>query len=176
MPPETDRLALRPVTKRDVEDLFRIHGDPATNIFNPAGPYPDLEYAQSVLTRWLAHWAEHGFGQWAITEKQHPQKVIGFGGLSIRSYAGVAINNLGYRFETAAWGKGYATEFACFAVEHGFTAFNLAEIAAVVRPNHLVSQNVLKKSGLRFSREIHDVDNAPPSLMFALTRQQFSQE
>ncbi|PLN44310.1 GNAT family N-acetyltransferase, partial [Klebsiella pneumoniae] len=23
-----------------MDDLFRIYGDPATNTFNPAGPYP----------------------------------------------------------------------------------------------------------------------------------------
>lgn len=171
MSSETDRLSLRPIGQRDVEDLFRIYGDPATNTFNPAGPYPDREYAESVLARWLTHWTDYGFGMWAITEKQYPQRIIGFGGLSIRRYADISVNNLGYRFETAAWGKGYATEFARFTLKHGFTELNLAEIAAIVRPHHVVSQNVLKKSGLKFVRDIYDVENAPPSLLFALSRQ-----
>ncbi|HGY3899768.1 TPA: GNAT family N-acetyltransferase, partial [Klebsiella aerogenes] len=37
---QSTRLYLRPVTKFDLDDLFRIYGDPATNTFNPAGPYP----------------------------------------------------------------------------------------------------------------------------------------
>ncbi|WP_239685789.1 GNAT family N-acetyltransferase, partial [Enterobacter roggenkampii] len=43
------RLYLRPVTESDLDDLFRIYGDPATNTFNPAGPYPDIKHAKNVL-------------------------------------------------------------------------------------------------------------------------------
>ena len=42
---ETARLRLRPVTESDVDDLFRIYGSPATNTFNPAGPYPNRAHA-----------------------------------------------------------------------------------------------------------------------------------
>ena len=111
---ETSRLSLRPVLASDVTDLFRIYGDPATNTFNPAGPYPDIGYAKAVLVRWLDHWHTHGFGNWAISLRDHPETIIGFGGLSIRSYDDIMINNLGYRFSTDAWGKGLATEFATY--------------------------------------------------------------
>lgn len=33
----------------DMEDLFRIYSDPATNTFNPVGPYLDIRYAGNVL-------------------------------------------------------------------------------------------------------------------------------
>lgn len=64
---DTHRLHLRPVMASDVDDLYRIYGDPATNTFNPAGPYPNIDYAEVVLRRWLAHWQTHGFGNWAIS-------------------------------------------------------------------------------------------------------------
>ncbi|MCL7678994.1 N-acetyltransferase, partial [Klebsiella pneumoniae] len=38
-----------------------------------------------------------------------------------------------------------------------------------VRGNHLASQKVLTKAGLKYVREISDIDNAPPSLLFTLT-------
>lgn len=169
----TERLHLRPVREQDLEDLFRIYGDPATNTFNPAGPYPDIGHAKNVLMRWLQHWSQHEFGCWAITEKDAPARVIGFGGISIRNFGEVVVNNLGYRLATEAWGKGYATEFARFSVEHSFNNLDLQEISATVRADHQASQNVLEKSGLRFIREIHDVENAAPSLLFSLTKKEW---
>lgn len=167
---ETTRLLLRAVTASDSDDLFRIYGDPATNAFNPAGPYPDIDYARHVLGRWLSHWETHQFGNWAISLKDFPEKIIGFGGLSIRSYGDIAITNLGYRFSTASWGKGLATEFAKYAVSYGFGEVKLPEISAVVRPDHLASQKVLINAGLRYVREIDDVKNAPASMLFSLSR------
>ncbi len=165
----TERLCLRPVRDSDLDELFRIYGDPETNTFNPAGPYPDIGCASVVLTSWIQHWQNEGFGNWAILSKVEPGKIIGFGGLKVRNFADIVMNNLGYRFETAAWGKGYATEFSRFAVRYGFTHLKLREISATVRAQHLASQGVLTKTGLKYVREIRDVDNAPPSLLFTLT-------
>lgn len=137
-----------------MDDLLRIYGDPATNAFNPAGPYPNRAHAEGVMDRWLTHWQAHGFGRWRIALTTAPDETIGFGGLSIRRYADIEINNRGYRFATQAWGQGLATEFARHAVRHGFERLALDAISAVVRGNHLAS------------REIHDVDNTPPSLLY----------
>lgn len=95
---ETHRLRLRPVMAEDVVDLYRIYGDPATNTFNPAGPYPDIDYASTVLQRWLAHWHDRGFGNWAISARDTPEKIIGFGGVSLRSYnvSPLTISDIGF--------------------------------------------------------------------------------
>ncbi|ALB64875.1 GCN5-related N-acetyltransferase [Cronobacter condimenti 1330] len=167
---QTTRLLLRPVSATDVDDLFRIYGDPATNAFNPAGPYPNRHHAEGVMGRWLAHWQANGFGNWRIALRAAPEETIGFGGLSLSRYAGTEMNNLGYRFATQAWGKGLATEFAQRAVRYGFEILELGEISAVVRSNHLASRKVLTHAGLQYVREIHDVKNAPPSLLYTLTR------
>ncbi len=68
-----------------------------------------------------------------------------------------------------AWGKGLATEFAIYAIKFGFDVIKLTEISAVVRENHLASQKVLQKSGLRYVKEIHDVKDAPPSLLYSIS-------
>ncbi|CBA34542.1 hypothetical protein Ctu_1p00050 (plasmid) [Cronobacter turicensis z3032] len=36
----------------------------------------------------------------------------------------------------------------------------------MVRGNHLASHEMLTHAGLRYVREIHDVDNTPPSLLY----------
>lgn len=83
------------------------------------------------------------------------------------------INNPGYRFATQAWGQGLATEFARFAVRYGFEDLALEAVSAVVRSNHLASRKVLTHAGLRYVREIHNVDNAPPSLLYTLARDEW---
>ena len=166
---QTNRLYLRPVISSDLNDLFKIYGDPATNTFNPAGPYPNIDHAKMVMNRWLDHWQTHSFGNWAISLLTNPEKIIGFGGLGIRNYDDIVINNLGYRLSTEAWGKGLATEFAIYAIKFGFDVIKLTEISAVVRENHLASQKVLQKSGLRYVKEIHDVKDAPPSLLYSIS-------
>ncbi|MGK3125908.1 GNAT family N-acetyltransferase [Candidatus Pantoea formicae] len=176
MPIITSRLHLRPVIISDGNDLFRIYGDPATNTFNPAGPYPDKDYARDVLARWLKHWEDYSFGNWAISLRDNPEKIIGFGGLSIRNYAHTSINNLGYRFSVDSWGNGLATEFANHAVSYGFSEFSLPDISAVVRANHLASQKVLTNAGLRYIRDIHDVKNAPASMLFTLTHAEWNKK
>lgn len=103
-----------------------------------------------VMNRWLDHWQTHSFGNWAISPLTNPEKIIGFGGLGIRNYDDIVINNLGYRLSTEAWGKGLATEFAIYAIKFGFDVIKLTEISAVVRENHLASQKVLQKSGLSY--------------------------
>ncbi|MFW0699855.1 GNAT family N-acetyltransferase [Pantoea sp. R13S299] len=168
------RLFVRPITPSDADDLFRIYGDPATNTFNPAGPHQDIHHSRDVLSRAIHHWESHGFGTWAISLRENLDRIIGFGGLSIRNFADITINNLGYRFSTESWGKGLATEFANYAVGYGFNALKLPEISAVVRANHLASQNVLIKAGLRHVRDIHDVENAPASMLFRLSRNEWN--
>lgn len=167
------RLYLRRVTKSDLDDLFRIYGDPATNTFNPAGPYPNIQHAHTVLARWINHWETHSFGNWAISLKDSPERIIGFGGLSINRYADILINNLGYRFATEAWGKGLATEFSKNSVRFGFCELRMTEISAVVRGNHVASQKVLQKAGMQYRKEIHDVKDAPPSQLFSLTQSEW---
>ena len=173
---QSARLSLRPVRASDIDRLYRIYGDPATNTFNPAGPHPDIDHSRKVLAQWLAHQQTHGFGNWAIAAREAPQNILGFGGLAIVHCDNITINNLGYRFAVEAWGKGFASEFARTAIAWGFAELKLAEISARVRKNHLASQKVLIKAGMSYVREIYDVPDAPPSLLFSLTRERQAQQ
>lgn len=172
----TERLILKPAQLSDLDALFKIYGDPATNTFNPSGPFPDIGYANDVLQEWLNHWKDKSFGYWAVSMQEEPERVIGFGGLSMKRHSEQMLTNLGYRFETAAWGKGFATELAKFLIRYGFTELSLQEISATTRANHLASRHVLEKSGLRYIRDIHDDAGAPPSMLFNLTQKAWFNE
>lgn len=104
------RLLLRRPVSEDLARLFEIYSDPATNVFNPFGSYPNTEKAATVLADWMHHWDRLGFGQYAVVTRSEPELVIGFGGVAYRNYVDAETLNLGYHLHTAAWGKGYATE------------------------------------------------------------------
>ncbi|NWC94917.1 MULTISPECIES: GNAT family N-acetyltransferase [unclassified Pseudomonas] len=166
----TPRLILRAPTVDDVASVLAIYGDPETHRYNPAGPLADIAQAKAALDRWLAHWATHGFGQWAISTRDAPEWVIGFGGITLYPYNEVERINLGYRFAVSAWGKGYATELATAALHYGFKALDQPQVYGVVRPGHQASIKVLEKIGMQRIDELDDVPGQAPSLVYVATR------
>jgi [ribosomal protein S5]-alanine N-acetyltransferase len=165
---ESERLLFRHAVMSDAEALFRIYGDPQTHTFNPAGPHPDIERSRQSLERRIANRKLYGFDDWAIAEKNHPDHIIGFGGIFVSEFNGEMTNNLGYRFEPDAWGKGYATELSMRAIEYGFEDVGLKQIVGVVRENHFASRRVLEKAGMKFIERIMNNDNLPAALKFAI--------
>jgi len=166
----TSRLILRPPTAEDLTRLFEIYGDPATNQFNPAGPLADIRQAEVLLQGWRHHWGKNGYGQWAIATREAPEQVIGFGGIALYNYLNVERLNLGYRFDAAAWGKGYATELGVTALEFAFAELNAEQVFALVRPAHSASIAVLEKIGMQHFGELDDVPGQPRSLVFIAPR------
>ena len=166
----TERLLLRRPTLDDVRILFAIYGDPATNLYNPHGPYPSLAHAEERMAAWLKGWERDGIGQWAVETQNAPGQVIGFGGLSYMDYHGEIRLNLGYRFAAAAWGLGYASETARAVLRCAFERLDAAAVYGKVRPANLASIRVLAKQGFRQVASLVDVADGPPSLVFRLSR------
>lgn len=165
----TERLILRKPTKEDFERFFEINHDPRTNIHNPNGCM-SLEKAESTFARMLDHWEKYNFGGWTIVEKDAPENIIGFGGLSYRLYGEEEKLNLGYRFAPEAWGKGYATEFTKKAVDFGFNEDDKEEIFGIVRPSNLASIKVLEKAGMTPFGTLNDVPGQPESLVYRIQK------
>ncbi|WBV55357.1 GNAT family N-acetyltransferase [Chryseobacterium daecheongense] len=165
----TERLILRKPEKDDFERFFEINNDPQTNLYNPNGPM-SLEKATSTFNRMLEHWEQNNFGAWAVSEKENPEKIIGFGGLSYKMYGETEKLNLGYRFAPEAWGKGYATEFSKKTIDFGFNDLNEKEIFGVVRPNNIVSIKVLEKAGMEQTGKLNDVSDQPESLVYRIQK------
>ncbi|MEZ3498545.1 GNAT family N-acetyltransferase [Pantoea sp. KPR_PJ] len=168
---ESERLLYRPVRMSDVDALFRIYGDVRTHAFNPRGPHQSIEESRRVILQRAADRERYGFDDWAVAEKCDPQRVIGFGGVFVSEFNGEQTNNLGYRFEPAAWGRGYATELARRALSYAFDELKLADVVGVTRENHLASRRVLEKAGLVLTQRIENLDDPPANLMFTLTRE-----
>lgn len=162
----TPRLLLRPPMEDDVEPLYAIYGDAATNTFNPVGPLPDVGSAQAVLSGWRTQWRTRGLGPWAIAARDDPARVLGFGGISLHPYLEQERVNLGYRFATSAWGRGYATELGKAALAFGFDEHRFNQIFGLVRPQHAASIRVLEKIGMARFDTLDDVPGQAPSLVY----------
>ena len=163
----SDRLILDKPVQQDFKRFYEINADPETNLFNPNGAM-SFETSGKDFDEILTHWEVNGFGVWSVREKDIPEFVIGFGGLSDRLYGAETKLNLGYRFDKNYWGKGYATELAQHAIDFGFTELDKKEIFAIVRPKHLSSINVLEKCKMKLFGGLNDFENEENSLIYRI--------
>ncbi|WP_376797321.1 GNAT family N-acetyltransferase [Thermogemmatispora sp.] len=144
----TPRLLLRRLRAEDGPAMFRIHGDPATYQYSPESVHRSLASSEAMLQLCRLHWAEHGFGYWAV-ERARDQLVIGFGGLEQQLWHKRSVLNLYYRLTPSAWGQGYATEMARTALQLAREYLPHLPIIARIRAANLPSQQVALKVGLR---------------------------
>ncbi|HEX3761532.1 MAG TPA: GNAT family N-acetyltransferase [Kofleriaceae bacterium] len=165
----TDRLILRPVHGNDLEALWAIHGDPATNRYNPAGPLPSRNAAEDLLRQWASHWAAHDFGYWAVATRDEPGAVIGFGGVRLRDLRGAQCLNLFYRLTPTTWGKGYATELGRAAVALAFDRLGHDAVFATVRADNRPSIAVLERLGFQHDGELPD-DRGMPQAVYVVRK------
>ena len=159
---QTPRLTLRRLQPTDGPAMFRVHGDPQTNQYNPAGPHPDLATSEEMLRECLQHWDTFGFGYWAVTLAQQ-ESVLGFGGVERQRWQGQEVLNLYYRFTPSAWGQGYATELAQTAVTLAREHLPKFPVIARTRAKNLASQRVAQRAGL-----VRRPDLESEHLVFAL--------
>ncbi|SCG56280.1 GNAT family N-acetyltransferase [Micromonospora humi] len=141
------RLLLRAPTAADLADVFRIHGDPRTNQFNPAGPHTGVDASGELLDEWLDHWRRHGFGYWAV-QSASSGEVLGFAGVRHGQWIGRPMLNLYYRFAPPHWGWGYATEAARHAVEWAATHVPGPPVLARTTADNLPSIRTAQAAGL----------------------------
>lgn len=163
------RLILDKPVKGDFKRFYEINADPGTNLFNPAGAM-NFETAEKAFNKMIEHWEENGFGSWSIREKEHPEFIIGFGGVANRFYGDELKLNVGYRFDKNYWGKGYATELAQSAIQFGLNELNKNELFAIVRPNNTASIKVLEKCKMTLFDQLNDVPNEACSLIYKIEK------
>lgn len=87
--------------------------------------------------------------------------------------------DLGYMFDPAVWGQGYAREAVGAVVERGFAVHRLPRIQADVDPRNTASMKLLERLGFaethRQARTWLVGDTWCDSVYFALTREQWGQ-
>jgi ribosomal-protein-alanine N-acetyltransferase len=127
---------------------------------------PTPEDVSTKLGRLIGWERDYGFTLWAVAERE-TGLVVGDAGLMPLERVGPEIE-LGYRFDPAHWGKGYATEAATAARDLGFERFGLERIYVDVDPDNAASLSVASKLGARLVGEV--MRDGYPTLRHVLER------
>jgi len=143
----TNRLLLRRWRPEDREPFAALNADPRVVEFLP-GPLTRQE-SDGRAARIEAHFAEHGFGVWAV-EVPGVVSFAGFVGLSIPRFQAhfTPCVEIGWRLAAEHWGRGYATEGAKAALAFGCDHLNLDEIVSFTVPDNVRSRRVMEKIGM----------------------------
>ena len=173
-PLETARLLLRAPQASDLETVFELHADPIANRLSPSGLLLTREASQALLQSWLEHWQARGFGYWAISARERPEAVIGFGGVMARTIGGVSGLHLYFRFRPQSWGQGLASEMAMRALDLAFDGLGEPSVLAVVLPANTPSRKTLERIGMLLKGAQADVPGQVPSLVYEMTAARFA--
>src|SRR6187402_1387898 len=144
---QTERLLLRPVEPGDLDELVRLHEDPAV-----------AHYIGTPSRQWLAErigwsreeWAERGHGLLAIIDRTDG----GFlGRTGLKFWPQFDETELGWVLQPEARGRGVATEAAGAALRWGLANLDLPHVTAMIRPDNTPSIAVAERLGFSPLRE-----------------------
>jgi RimJ/RimL family protein N-acetyltransferase len=151
----TPRLLLRRWRPEDAAPMAAINSDPAVTEF--LNRRMDAAATVAFLDRTETHWAEHGFGHWAVEPVTGPLAggMIGFVGVAYPTFLPELATRpeLGWRLASASWGSGFATEAADAARHDAFTRLNLPELISIIHPDNDRSRRVAEKVGMTIERQ-----------------------
>ena len=148
---ETARLIIRDIEKYDAEGIFELDSDPDVHEYLGKKPIKTMQEAEQMVNYIRNQYLENGIGRWAIIDKK-TEDFIGWTGLKYEKALRKDFDyyDLGFRIRKKYWGNGIASETAAESLKYGFEKLNLKEISAAADVDHLVSNKILKKIGLKF--------------------------
>jgi len=147
---QTARLTLRSFQREDAFTLHCILNEEGILRYFPNPNPPSMERVLRIIEGQLTHWAEHGFGWWAVV-LHGQEELMGWNGLQFLPETNET--EVGYLLSRRFWGRGYTTEGARAALQFGFERFELEQIIGLVHPENIASQRVLEKAGLKFTNQ-----------------------
>lgn len=151
----TARLDLRRWEPADAAPMVAINEDPeVTRYLNrPVDPSAVAAFHGQMLD----HWAQHGFGPFAVHERDG-DGFVGFVGVGYPTFLPALAHRpeLGWRLARQAWGRGLASEAARAARDHAFVALGLAEVIAIIHPENARSQRLAAGLGMTVERQVHN--------------------
>ncbi len=144
---QMDRLCLRRWRPSDRAPFAALNADPRVMAYFPAPLSRDD--SDALVTRIEAHFAQHGFGLWAV-EIPHVVPFAGFIGLAIPRFTAhfTPCVEIGWRLAATHWGQGYATEGARAVLRFGFATLGLNEIVSFTVPANRRSRRVMERIGM----------------------------
>ena len=142
----TNRLIIRRFYKEDLIPLWMIMEKPEVMYAWESG------FKKSEVLEWLncqlTRYHKDGYGYFAVTLKD-TGKLIGQAGLIKSVVNDEPVVEIGYIFDEAVWGKGYAIEAVFSCVDLAFIGLGLNQLYVTIRPENTASVRLAKKIGMR---------------------------
>lgn len=146
---ETERLLLRPFTLDDVPAYAAIRAKPKVMRFFPAADEAPEVGALRVITHFIGHWQDPGYGPWAVIEKASGRLI---GHLGLRYMPEFGETEILYILDDTVWRRGLASEGAAAARDHAFDMLGLDRVMSIAVPGNVASTGVMTKIGLKYER------------------------
>lgn len=145
---ESDRLGFRRWLDRDTEPYVDMCSDRVVMEYFPETH--SRERSLAFIQKVGEYFDEHGFGLWAVEEKQSLQFAgfIGFSKVVFESFFTPCIE-IGWRLRKEFWGQGYATEGAKACLAYGFSALGFDAIHSFTALSNKRSERVMQKIGMK---------------------------
>ncbi|HEX6204738.1 MAG TPA: GNAT family N-acetyltransferase [Solirubrobacterales bacterium] len=144
---ETERLTLRPVEPGDLDELVKLHEDPAVARFIGT---PSRDWLAERIGRSREEWAERGHGLLAIVDRTDGAFL---GRTGLKYWPQFDETELGWVLQPEARGRGVGTEAASAALRWGAANFDFPYITAMIRPDNTPSIAVAERLGFAPLRE-----------------------
>ncbi|MBL4587074.1 MAG: GNAT family N-acetyltransferase [Flavobacteriales bacterium] len=145
---QTKRLTLKNIRVSELYDMLELDSDPEVMRFLTDGiPRTDPKHYIEPIPRLTKYAIENpGLGLWNAYLKDTN---VYIGWYILKHLLDTGEVEVGFRIRKKFWGKGYSTEAGNALIKHGFETVGLSRIIAIVQPDNLASQAVIKKIGLK---------------------------
>ncbi|GAA4673297.1 GNAT family N-acetyltransferase [Gordonia humi] len=174
---DSQRLRLHPVSHEDVERLYRLDADPEVMRFVSGG----RSTARSTIADWVvprsqAQFASHGTGLWTVSLRRGGA-FVGWVQLRLPRHSFAHELELSYRIAREHWGRGYAAEASSALIAVTFLSTDTTRVFASTHADHLASQRVMGKLGMRLSPmslSPEQFDGADGDIEYEILREQWA--
>ena len=150
----TERLELRRFHGEDLDELAAVFAKPEVWRF-PYGRGLTRDESAEFLQAQLDAWSACGFGGW-VAREPGASRILGYVGLFVPVFLPEILPavEVGWRFDPAAWGRGYASEGARAALAEAFTTLGLEEVCSLPQVGNPASSRVCERIGMRLERTV----------------------
>ena len=149
---ETQRLELNPVQSSDAEFIYALQNSPKWLKYIGDRNINSVDVARNYIQEKMeAHYKEHGYGNYAVFEKQS-KKPVGTCGLFNRP--GLEVVDIGFALLPEFEGNGYGSEAAFALLDHAKNELRLQKVSAIVLPDNKTSVNLIQRLGLSFIKKV----------------------
>lgn len=144
---QTERIELRELTMDQIDHMVDLDSDPEVMHFISDGEPRPWEHHLEAIPKLLKYSEKNpGLGLWTAYLKETGEFM---GWYILKHLLETGEVEVGFRLKKKFWNKGYSTEAGKALVRYGFETVGLKRIIAIVRPDNLASQAVIKKLGLK---------------------------